>query len=262
MFAGSISRLRLCSDRNPRPLTDSQNPSSSPDPSGKVLLPESNPQLRCSQGAGIHSGNAEATALLNLRRRPGTYGGDSSRGGAAGPCGRTRRLHREGTGRLGGAAAVRCPLQSLFNQGPPPASTVDEGQTARSQLAAGAALQGLPQGPGHSVHVLPRCVAAHQADAQHLGAGRGEEVTSGRGLAATTEAGAEPAGIPQCGRRGRGCPRLRSLPALEKGVPFLLPWPSVGHWPRPGPGALTAAGPLPSPPRAQGRPQSRCCGGP
>lgn len=187
-----------------------------------------------------------------------TAQGEGLRGHAAAPGGSTGR----GRAAWAGQPLSAAPCRVCSTRGHPPASTVDEGQTARSQLAAGAALQGLPQGPGHSVHVLPRGVAAHQADAQHLGAGRGEEVTSGRGLAATTEAGAEPAGIPQCGRRGRGCPRLRSLPASEKGVPFLLPWPSVGHWPRPGPGALTAAGPLPSPPRAQGRPQSRCCGGP
>ena len=111
MFAGSISRLRLCSDRNPRPLTDSQNPSSSPDPSGKVLLPESNPQLRCSQGAGIHSGNAEATALLNLRRRPGPMGataqGEGLRGHAAAPGGSTGRGRAAWAGQPLSAAPCR-----------------------------------------------------------------------------------------------------------------------------------------------------------
>ena len=53
VFAGSRSRPRLYSDRDPRPLTSPHNPSSSPDPSSKVLLPD--PQLRCSQGAGVHS---------------------------------------------------------------------------------------------------------------------------------------------------------------------------------------------------------------
>lgn len=182
VFAGSISRLRLCSDRSPRQLTDSQNPSSSPDPSGKVLLPESNPQLRRSQGAGIHSGNAEATALLNLRRRPGTYGGDSSRGGAAGPCG-ARRLHREGTGRLGGAAAVRCPLQSLFNQGPPACSRSGRGTDSQLTACCGGSTAGPPAGPGSLGPRSPawRCGPAGRSAAPGGRAGGGGHLGSGPG---------------------------------------------------------------------------------
>ena len=51
VFAGSRSRPRLCSDRDPRQLTDSHNPSSSPDPSGKALLPESKPPAQVQSGS-------------------------------------------------------------------------------------------------------------------------------------------------------------------------------------------------------------------
>ena len=130
-----------------------------------------------------------------LRVHAATPGGFTGRGRAA----------------WGGAAAWAgqqlsgAPCRVCSPRGHSPAPTVDKGQTACSQLAAGAALQGLPQGPGHAVHALPGGVAAQQANPQHLGARSGEEVTSGGGPAATTEDVAEPAGIPHCGRRGRGC---------------------------------------------------------
>lgn len=98
-----------------------------------------------------------------LRVHAATPGGFTGRGQAA----------------WGGAAAWAgqqlsgAPCRVCSPRGHTPTPTVDKGQTARSQLAAGAALQGLPQGPGHSVHALPRGVAAQQADPQHLGPGRG-----------------------------------------------------------------------------------------
>lgn len=49
--AGSRSRPRLYSDRDPRPLTSPHNPSSSPDPSGKVLLPEFKPPAQVQSGS-------------------------------------------------------------------------------------------------------------------------------------------------------------------------------------------------------------------
>lgn len=70
-----------------------------------------------------------------------------------------------------------------------------------SQLVAGTALQGLPQGLRHAVHVLPGGVAAQEADPQHLGQGR-----AGVGL------GAEPGppGSPQS-RRAASRGRARAL---------------------------------------------------
>lgn len=200
--------------------------------------------------------------LLNLHRRPGTYGGNSSRRGAEGPCGHTQDVPpvevtgRLGRGRcLGRAAAGRCPLQSLFAPGPPARSQGGRGAGSPSQLVAGAALQGLPQGPGHPAHVLPRGVAAQQADPQHLGQGRGRR-------SPLAGPGCQPRGQRRAGWRppvreeGPGCTWLSHSPVERKVSP------SCYHWPRPGPGALMAAGPLPSPPRAQGRRQSRCRGGP
>ena len=87
-----------------------------------------------------------------LRVHAATPGGFTGRGRAA----------------WGGAAAWAgqqlsgAPCRVCSPRGHTPTPTVDKGQTARSQLAAGAALQGLPQGPGHSVHALPRGVAAQQ----------------------------------------------------------------------------------------------------
>ena len=211
----------------------------------------------------------EATSLLNLHRRPGTYWGNSSRIGAKGPCGYTQDIppvvggdgppgagHMPGQGRcLGRAAAGRCPLQSLFALGPPACSPGGRGAGSPSQLVAGAALQGLPQGPGHPAHILPCGVAAQQADPQHLGQGRGRR-----------SPGAGPGCQPRCRGRAGWCPPVReegpgctwlSHSRVQRKVS-----PSCYHWPRPGPGALMAAGPLPSPPRAQGRPQSRCRGCP
>ena len=151
-----------------------------------------------------------------LRVHAATPGGFTGRGQAA----------WGGEAAWAGQQLSRASYRLCSHRSHTPAPTVDEGLTARSQLAAGAALQGLPQGPGHSVHILPRGVAAQQADPQHLGAGQREEVTSGGGLAATTEAGAEPAGIPQCGRRGRGCPWLAGHSRVQRKVsPSCCPGP-------------------------------------
>lgn len=166
----------------------------------------------------------EATSLLNLRRRPGTYGGDSSRGGAEGPRGHTRRFHREGTGRLGRgsrlgwAAAVRCPLQSLFTPGPHAHSHGGQGTDSPLTACCGGSAAGPPAGPGSLGPRSPawRCRPAGRSAAP--GARSGEEVTSGGGPAATTEAGAEPAGIPQCGRRGRECPWLAGHSRVQRKV--------------------------------------------
>lgn len=77
-----------------------------------------------------------------------------------------------------GSAAVLSPgpvplAESVCPWAPTPSHCVSMGQAARSQLVPGAALQGLLQGPNHSVHVLPGGVTAQQADPQHLGRGRG-----------------------------------------------------------------------------------------
>lgn len=79
-----------------------------------------------------------------------------------------------GTGRLGGAA-VRCPLQSLFNQGPPACSTrwTGDRQPAYS-LLRGQHCRASCIGPGS---LGPRSHAwrcwPSRASPQHLGAGRG-----------------------------------------------------------------------------------------
>lgn len=163
-------------------------------------------------------------------------------GGAEGP----NSPHPGSSTRRGRAPARPCPsplhpgwvsscpvpvplAESVCPWAPTPSHCVSMGQAAGSQLVPGAALQGLLQGPNHSVHVLPGGVTAQQADPQHLGRGRGADVSLCLGSClAVTEARAEPAGVPLCGRKwvgGYTWPRSLPVqpPGFREGAPFLTP---------------------------------------
>lgn len=91
------------------------------------------------------------------------------------PKGTISRKFQEGEGPPGLGQQLSCLLQPIHlaeSKPAPPAPPGGCGLVARSQLVPGTVLQGLLQGLGHSVHILPGGIAAQEANPQHLPQGR------------------------------------------------------------------------------------------